>query len=136
MVHIYVKGSLHRSLPDFVHRLKTQELDEIDTFFASSLLCFIIVKVRFQNGKNIIEIEDNGPGLPKENRDRLTEPYVTTRAGGTGLGLAIVSKIMEDHVGEFMLSDRSGGGALAVLRFPSAKPHEFNDGVNEIDAGS
>lgn len=96
----------------------------------------IIVKVRFQNGKNIIEIEDNGPGLPIENRDRLTEPYVTTRAGGTGLGLAIVSKIMEDHVGEFMLSDRSGGGALAVLRFPSAKPDEFNDGVKEIDAGS
>ena len=92
--------------------------------------------MRSQNGKHVIEIEDNGPGLPVENRDRLTEPYVTTRARGTGLGLAIVSKIMEDHVGEFILSDRSGGGALAVLRFPAARPDEFTDGVKKIDVGS
>ena len=96
----------------------------------------IIVKVRAENGENVIEIEDNGPGLPVENRDRLTEPYVTTRARGTGLGLAIVSKIMEDHDGEFILSDRSGGGALAVLRFPAVRPDEFNDGANKIDAGA
>ncbi len=96
----------------------------------------IIVKVRAENGENIIEIEDNGPGLPMENRDRLTEPYVTTRARGTGLGLAIVSKIMEDHVGELILSDRSGGGALAVLRFAAAKPDEFSDGATKIDAGA
>lgn len=79
----------------------------------------IIVHVRTEEGERIIEIEDNGPGLPAENRDRLTEPYVTTRAGGTGLGLAIVSKIMEDHNGEFLLSDIPGGGALAVLKFPA-----------------
>jgi len=96
----------------------------------------IIVKVRAENGENVIEIEDNGPGLPMENRDRLTEPYVTTRARGTGLGLAIVSKIMEDHVGEFNLSDRSGGGALVVLRFPAARPDELNDGAKKIDAGA
>nr|CAM74018.1 nitrogen regulatory signal transduction histidine kinase NtrY [Magnetospirillum gryphiswaldense MSR-1] len=46
-----------------------------------------------------IEVSDNGKGLPKENRDRLTEPYVTTRTKGTGLGLAIVKKIVEDHEG-------------------------------------
>jgi two-component system nitrogen regulation sensor histidine kinase NtrY len=59
-----------------------------------------------------ITISDNGKGLPSENRDRLTEPYVTTRAKGTGLGLAIVKKIIEDHKGELQLNDNPAGGAI------------------------
>ena len=67
-----------------------------------------------------IEVEDNGVGLPARDRDRLTEPYVTTREKGTGLGLAIVKRILEDHGGELELTDaRSGQGALAILRFPA-----------------
>lgn len=65
-----------------------------------------------------IEIEDNGKGLPQVERDRLTEPYVTTRKKGTGLGLAIVKKIMEDHGGSFGLRDASEQGAVARLVFP------------------
>jgi two-component system nitrogen regulation sensor histidine kinase NtrY len=65
------------------------------------------------------EVEDNGVGLPAADRDRLTEPYVTTREKGTGLGLAIVKRILEDHGGELELTDaRSGQGAMAVLRLP------------------
>ncbi|MBL8668147.1 MAG: PAS domain-containing sensor histidine kinase [Rhodospirillales bacterium] len=64
-----------------------------------------------------VVVEDNGRGLPSENRDRLTEPYVTTRTKGTGLGLAIVKKIMEDHNGELLLEDREGGGARVSLVF-------------------
>ena len=64
-----------------------------------------------------IAVEDNGKGLPAHGRERLTEPYVTTRAKGTGLGLAIVKKIMEDHSGELVLSDRAGGGARVELVF-------------------
>lgn len=65
------------------------------------------------------EIEDNGIGLPKRDRERLTEPYVTTREKGTGLGLAIVKRIMEEHGGELTLGDAQvADGALAVLRFP------------------
>ena len=64
-----------------------------------------------------VTVEDNGKGLPAQGRERLTEPYVTTRAKGTGLGLAIVKKIMEDHHGELVLSDRDGGGARVVLVF-------------------
>jgi two-component system nitrogen regulation sensor histidine kinase NtrY len=63
-----------------------------------------------------VVIEDNGKGLPAEQRDRLTEPYVTTRAKGTGLGLAIVKKIMEDHGGELILEDRADGEAGARVR--------------------
>jgi two-component system nitrogen regulation sensor histidine kinase NtrY len=66
-----------------------------------------------------IEVEDNGVGLPARDRDRLTEPYVTTREKGTGLGLAIVKRILEDHGGELELTDaRKGSGALAILRLP------------------
>jgi len=77
-----------------------------------------------------IVVEDNGRGLPKEGRERLTEPYMTTRAKGTGLGLAIVKKIMEDHGGFLSLQDREGGGARISLVFrrdakeiASARPH-------------
>ncbi len=64
-----------------------------------------------------IVVADNGRGLPKEGRDRLTEPYMTTRSKGTGLGLAIVKKIMEDHGGSLALGDREGGGARISLVF-------------------
>ncbi|TAJ73340.1 MAG: PAS domain-containing sensor histidine kinase [Phenylobacterium sp.] len=68
-----------------------------------------------------IEVEDNGVGLPAKDRDRLTEPYVTTREKGTGLGLAIVKRILEDHGGDLELADaRRGQGALAILRLPAA----------------
>jgi two-component system nitrogen regulation sensor histidine kinase NtrY len=67
------------------------------------------------------EIEDNGVGLPAKDRDRLTEPYVTTREKGTGLGLAIVKRILEDHGGELILSDaRGGSGAMVTLRLPAS----------------
>ena len=64
-----------------------------------------------------IVVEDNGRGLPEEGRERLTEPYITTRSKGTGLGLAIVKKIMEDHGGQLTLGDREGGGARISLVF-------------------
>ena len=66
----------------------------------------------------VIGVDDNGRGLPEQNRDRLTEPYVTTRTKGTGLGLAIVKKIMEDHGGTLTLADREGGGASVLMTFP------------------
>ncbi|MFN3857846.1 MAG: ATP-binding protein [Caulobacter sp.] len=64
-------------------------------------------------------IEDNGVGLPARDRDRLTEPYVTTREKGTGLGLAIVKRILEEHGGELALSDaQTLSGARVTLKFP------------------
>jgi two-component system nitrogen regulation sensor histidine kinase NtrY len=66
-----------------------------------------------------ILIADNGKGFPKENRHRLLEPYMTTRAEGTGLGLPIVAKILEDHGGGIELLDAPGGrGACVRLYFP------------------
>ncbi len=65
----------------------------------------------------IVEVCDNGVGLPADLRDRLIEPYVTTRSKGTGLGLAIVKKIMEDHGGDLTLDDLDEGGACVRLIF-------------------
>jgi two-component system nitrogen regulation sensor histidine kinase NtrY len=71
----------------------------------------------------VVEVIDNGIGLPREDRGRLTEPYMTTREKGTGLGLAIVRKIMEEHGGSIALLDaravgEGGKGALVRLVFP------------------
>ncbi|MDH5772515.1 MAG: ATP-binding protein, partial [Rhodospirillaceae bacterium] len=79
------------------------------------------VKVRLSHEEGVatkIIVEDNGKGLPAENMEQLTEPYVTTREKGTGLGLAIVRKIMEDHNGELILKNRQSGGAAIALVFP------------------
>ena len=69
-----------------------------------------------------VEISDNGAGLPKAGRDRLTDPYVTNRKKGTGLGLAIVKKIVEQHGGELTLGDapQASGldGAQVTMRLP------------------
>ncbi|HYU11078.1 MAG TPA: PAS domain-containing sensor histidine kinase [Stellaceae bacterium] len=77
----------------------------------------VAVMVSDADGQVAVIVEDNGKGLPQQDRQRLTEPYVTTRSKGTGLGLAIVKKIMEDHQGELVLEDRESGGARARLIF-------------------
>ena len=64
----------------------------------------------------VIEITDTGIGLPQD-RERLTEPYMTTRVRGTGLGLAIVKKIVEEHLGEIAFLDRAGGGTRVRIAF-------------------
>jgi two-component system, NtrC family, nitrogen regulation sensor histidine kinase NtrY len=81
----------------------------------------IAVRLNEAAGQVALIVEDNGRGLPAEGRERLAEPYVTTRAKGTGLGLAIVKKIMEDHGGELILEDRDGGGARVILVFHRAE---------------
>lgn len=65
-----------------------------------------------------LRICDNGPGLPKD-RDRILEPYVTSRATGSGLGLAIVKKIVEEHFASIAFSDAEGGGARVTIIFPA-----------------
>jgi two-component system nitrogen regulation sensor histidine kinase NtrY len=81
--------------------------------------------VRRQGDRVDIEVIDNGPGLPKQNRTRLTEPYVTTKGNkGTGLGLAIVQKSVEQHNGILSLEDAPPApgrthGALIRISLPA-----------------
>ena len=79
---------------------------------------FISLRIERIDDEVVLTVTDNGRGLPDSDRNRLMEPYVTTKVKGTGLGLAIVAKVMDDHGGTITLADRSGGGAIVMLRFP------------------
>ncbi|TCT03568.1 sensor histidine kinase NtrY-like [Aquabacter spiritensis] len=84
-----------------------------------------LIRIRADRSKDdlVVDVIDNGPGLPQENRNRLLEPYVTTREKGTGLGLAIVGKIMEEHGGGIELYDSPNGrGAWIRLRLRADGP--------------
>jgi two-component system, NtrC family, nitrogen regulation sensor histidine kinase NtrY len=78
------------------------------------------LKLHEEDNHLIIDVMDTGVGLPEE-RERLTEPYMTTRVRGTGLGLAIVKKIVEEHLGEIAFLDRPGGGTHVRISFDTAK---------------
>lgn len=85
----------------------------------------IRVRARPEHETLRIDVMDNGKGLPRENRQRLLEPYMTTREKGTGLGLAIVKKIVEDHGGHLELNDapkdfHDGKGAMVSIILPTA----------------
>jgi len=85
------------------------------------------ISVRISAGESgVIEVEDNGLGWPDGARERLTEPYMTTREKGTGLGLAIVKRVMEDHSGALELDEPADGSVGAVVRlvFPLAGEDE------------
>ncbi|WP_378951035.1 ATP-binding protein [Mesorhizobium sp. ANAO-SY3R2] len=86
-----------------------------------------VIRIQARRDGNSIRIDviDNGKGLPRENRQRLLEPYMTTREKGTGLGLAIVKKIVEDHGGQLELHDapaefHGGRGAMISMILPAA----------------
>ncbi|MBJ6120989.1 ATP-binding protein [Sphingomonas mollis] len=81
----------------------------------------------FDDGRIGIIVTDNGVGLPAA-RDRIVEPYMTTRARGTGLGLAIVSKIVEDHGGTIAFTDRPGGGTVVTMMFDAARLETLDQG--------
>ncbi|MEK6205604.1 MAG: ATP-binding protein, partial [Amylibacter sp.] len=95
----------------------------------------IRVLVETHNQSSVIRIEDNGIGLPKEQRSRLFEPYVTNRENGTGLGLSIVKKIIEEHGGTLELVDapkfmgNQHVGAMARIILPILNQKE-EDHIN------
>lgn len=96
----------------------------------------IEVWIEREDGQLSICFADNGKGLP-DDRDRIVEPYVTTRATGSGLGLAIVKKIVEEHQGELLLEDNKDGGAIVIMRFDLGRLGQFGSaeglsGQNEV----
>jgi two-component system nitrogen regulation sensor histidine kinase NtrY len=113
-----------QQISQVITNLLQNSIDAVTSFYQldasqSIVKSSAIVQLNLHKAVNevIIEVEDNGPGFPVEGRERLTEPYYTTRAKGTGLGLAIVSKIVADHSGEMALRESSLGGARVTLSF-------------------
>jgi nitrogen fixation/metabolism regulation signal transduction histidine kinase len=79
----------------------------------------ISVEDRPHRHRAAILVDDNGPGVPPADRQRIFDPYVTHREGGTGLGLAIVRKIVIDHGGDVAVQDAPQGGARLVVEIPT-----------------
>ena len=102
----------------------------------------ILVELQLSNdGIVTIDVIDNGIGFPVENRQRLLEPYMTTRSEGTGLGLPIVAKIMEEHGGGIELFDApdagtGSSGAWTRLWFPAENEKESTETILETPAGA
>ena len=102
----------------------------------------VVVALIQESDRIIIQVTDNGVGLPKANRNRLLEPYVTTKGSkGTGLGLAIVQKIVEQHGGTLVLEDafadlnQTGDGAQKMgARVKLTLPiKQASDQLNDLD---
>ncbi|HET6437658.1 MAG TPA: ATP-binding protein, partial [Anaeromyxobacter sp.] len=80
-----------------------------------------VVVAAFGEGKGAtLEVRDRGPGLSKEARSHLFQPFFTTKEKGTGLGLALAKKVADAHGGTLTLVEREGGGTVARLSIPSA----------------
>ncbi len=78
----------------------------------------IAVACRVADGTLIVEIGDNGPGIPPENRSRVFDPFFTKREGGVGLGLAVVQQIVQAHDGHIRVAQSPLGGALFIITLP------------------
>ncbi|MFL4975944.1 MAG: sensor histidine kinase, partial [Microvirga sp.] len=91
------------------------------------------LKLHTEDHHLVIDVMDTGIGLP-EDRQRLTEPYMTTRVRGTGLGLAIVKKIVEEHMGEIAFLDRPGGGTHVRIAFDTEKLGALATATEEAEA--
>lgn len=97
---------------------------------------FVLLRLRDLDYGVQFAIIDNGLGFPEKDRDRLIEPYVTTRAKGAGLGLAIVARVVEDHGGLIELDDAPGPGPGAVVRFVLPKRVEEPREASAAGAGA
>ncbi len=99
----------------------------------------IHVSVSRRGSDFIIDVEDNGPGFPVEDRANLLEPYMTTREKGTGLGLAIVRKIIEEHNGHIELLDaaqcaQGGHGALVRVVLGQVEQPQHTQSTTDVQS--
>lgn len=81
----------------------------------------IQVRILSKGDKIVIEIEDNGQGIPEEMRAKIFVPYFTTKGTGTGLGLAMVKQIIENHAGSIYFDSEEGKGTIFTITLPKSK---------------
>lgn len=75
-------------------------------------------RIALRGDELVIDLQDNGPGIPADRCDRIFEPFFTTRANGTGLGLAVVRAVIDAHQGDIELDTDCRQGARFVIRLP------------------
>ncbi len=146
----FEKGiTLKYDYPDPVPAIYANEQDirnVIENIFANSLAAMkndgtILVSIQQQQNLNgdvipadrvMIEISDNGAGIPKENLDKIFEPYFTTKSEGTGLGMVIVRRLVEIQGGNIAIHSREGIGTTVTLVFsmPETEENGAGDGTD------
>ena len=89
----------------------------------------VVLAVRREGEEVVLEVCDNGPGIPEEELERIFDLFYSTHKGGTGLGLAIVERIAQAHDTEVEVQNRTGGGTTMALRLPAASPLERGEAV-------
>ena len=85
----------------------------------------ISLSIDKQSNNVLLKVADDGPGISKENKLKLFEPYFSTKKTGTGLGLAIVSTIVSDHGGYIRVQDNSPQGSIFVIELPVSAHNTF-----------
>lgn len=80
----------------------------------------VILEAKRSGAAIELAVADSGPGVPKELREKIFDPFVTTKGDGTGLGLAVARQIVEAHGGKIAVGDREGGGARFAMVFEGA----------------
>ena len=78
----------------------------------------VVVTTRDDPHSTVIVVDDDGPGIPPEDRPRLFELFFTRKRGGTGLGLPLAQRAIHDHGGELEVLDRPGGGTRFIVHLP------------------
>lgn len=127
-ISITVKENVEGLVFPFDRRLITQAItnlvknarEAVEAREAGAVKGVILIETGIDQKHPFIRVTDNGIGLPQENRNRLAEPYMTTREKGTGLGLAIVKRIMEEHEGRLKLEDAPAGQGASITLYFSA----------------
>lgn len=79
----------------------------------------VLIEVRRKQEQAMLRVRDFGPGIPKENREKIFDLYFTTRPEGSGIGLALTARVMQVHNGSIELESIEGPGASFLLRFPA-----------------
>ncbi len=118
---VRMRQVLHNLIRNALEALESQEDAEV------ALTTKLVEKKKRQYIQIIIR--DNGPGLPEDDREKIFEPYVTTKTKGTGLGLAIVKKLVEEHGGEVGIESEVDEGTSVKILLPV---EEMNDVKNSV----
>lgn len=117
-----------------LHNLIRNSLEALENQDDAAVLVST-AKVAHKKGNWVqISVQDNGPGLSPESREKIFEPYVTTKSKGTGLGLAIVKKLVEEHGGEVAIDSEPGVGTSVRILLRFAKTTGRNSIANDTDA--
>ncbi|MFO0629983.1 MAG: ATP-binding protein [Polyangiales bacterium] len=117
--------ALHIELCDGVHevtldaeRMRRALLNLIDNALRAPGCRSVRVRAATEGDALLLEVQDDGEGVPEPLRDKVFAPFFTTRAAGTGLGLAIVQNVAAAHGGTVSCRETPGGGATFALRLP------------------